>query len=79
MDYRDYINLELSNNEKLAFKIAFDKLDESLFDTDQVKYWMFIEATNSKHPKWPNTLFFKDRVTRETFKIGYDLLDTIQI
>ena len=24
MDYRDYINLELSNNEKLAFQIAFD-------------------------------------------------------
>ena len=49
MDYRDYINLELSNNEKLAFQIAFDKLDDLLFDTDQVKYWMFIEATNSKH------------------------------
>ena len=77
MDYRDYINLELSNNEKLAFQIAFDKLDDSLFDTDQVKYWMFIEATNGKHPKWPKYLFLKDRVTRETFKIGYDLMDCI--
>ena len=72
MDYREYINLELSNNEKLAFQIAFDKLDDSLFDTDQVKYWMFIEATNDKHPSWPNCLFFKDYLTRETLRIRYD-------
>ena len=75
---KSYMNIELCNDFKLAFDIALSKIS-----VDEEEYFknnmMYLEATNHKHPKWPNTLFFKDRVTRETFKIGYDLLDTIQI
>ena len=73
---KSYMNIELCNNFKLAFEIALSKIsvdDEEYFK----KNMMYLEATNSKHPKWPNCLFFKDYQTRETIRIGYDLMDCI--
>ena len=73
---KSYMNLELCNNFKLAFDIALSKIsidEEEYFK----KNMMFLEATNNKHPKWPNCLFFKDYQTRETIRIGYDLMDCI--
>jgi len=37
--------------------------------------WMFLYATNFQDKENPNTLFFKDRVTRKTYKIPYGLHD----
>lgn len=73
---KSYMNIELCNNFKLAFDIALSKIS-----VDEEEYFknnmMFLEATNNKHPKWPNCLFFKDYQTRETIRIGYDLMDCI--
>ena len=73
---KSYMNIELCNNFKLAFDIALSKIsidEEEYFK----KNMMFLEATTNKHPKWPNCLFFKDYQTRETIRIGYDLMDCI--
>tara|TARA_R100000773_G_scaffold41960_1_gene38832 strand:+ start:295 stop:465 length:171 start_codon:yes stop_codon:yes gene_type:complete len=54
----------------MAFDIALTKkfLDKEYF----IKNMMFMEATNSKHPTYPNTLLFKDSITREHLRINYD-------
>ena len=73
---KSYMNIELCNNFKLAFDIALSKIsidEEEYFK----KNMMFLEAKNNKHPKWPTCLFFKDYQTRETIRIGYDLMDCI--
>ena len=72
---RLYMNLELCNDFKKSFDIALSKgyIDKEYFK----KNMQFIEATNDKHPCWPNCLFFKDYQTRETIRIGYDLMDCI--
>jgi len=71
-----YMNHELMHNPKLAWEIALRKL---LFDDQEYlkKNYMFMEATNSKHPKNPNSLLFKHQITREYWRIGYELLDSI--
>tara|TARA_R100001015_G_C4585276_1_gene141285 strand:+ start:476 stop:724 length:249 start_codon:yes stop_codon:yes gene_type:complete len=79
MDYlkevSPYLNMELTNNHKLAFKIALDKLGATVENPVNITTWMFIEATNAIHPTSPNVLIFKDQITRESFKISYDLYD----
>ena len=67
---QSYLNIELMNNYMLAFDIALTKkfLDKEYF----IKNMMFMEATNSKHPTYPNTLLFKDSITREHLRINYD-------
>ena len=67
---RLYMNLELCNDFKKCFDIALSKgyIDKEYFK----KNMQFIEATNDKHPCWPNCLFFKDYHTRETLRIRYD-------
>ena len=67
MDFQKTINLELSDNPKLAFQIALEKFDSTV----NVNYLMFMYATNSKDLENPNTLFFKDKVTKEYTKIKY--------
>ena len=54
----------------MAFDIALNKkfLDKEYF----IKNMMFMEATNSSHPTYPNTLLFKDSITREHLRINYD-------
>ena len=74
-----YMNLELCNNEKLAFDILFSKIDEDLFDADQIKFFMYQGASNYLHPKWPNCLFFKHRLTRENYRISYDIFDLAEV
>ena len=71
MDFQKTINLELSNNPKLAFELALDKLEATPENTVDIRFLMFMYATNSKDLENPNTLFFKDRVTREYTKIKY--------
>ena len=70
---RSYMNLELCNDFRKCFDIALSKgyIDKEYFK----KNMQFIEATNGMHPKWPNCLFFKDYLTRETLRIKYDLYD----
>tara|TARA_R100001198_G_C5132431_1_gene150060 strand:+ start:535 stop:699 length:165 start_codon:yes stop_codon:yes gene_type:complete len=53
----------------MAFDIALSKkfIDKKYF----IDNMMFIEATNSSDPKNPNTLLFKDQITRESFRINY--------
>tara|TARA_R100000388_G_scaffold22821_1_gene17350 strand:+ start:39 stop:272 length:234 start_codon:yes stop_codon:yes gene_type:complete len=67
---RSYMNLELCKDWRLAFDIALNKgyIDKEYFK----KNMSFIEATNEHHPRWPNCLFFKDYLTRETLRIRYD-------
>jgi len=67
MEFRDTLNLELSNNPKLAFELALKKFDSKV----NVNYLMFMYATNSKDLENPNTLFFKHKVTKEYTKIKY--------
>ena len=71
-----YMNHELMHNPNLAWEIALNKL---LFDDqeDFKKNYMFMEATNAKHPKNPNSLLFKHKITREYRRISYELLDCI--
>ena len=67
---QSYLNIELMNNYMMAFEIALNKkfLDKEYF----IKNMMFMEATNSEHPTYPNTLLFKDSITRESLRINYD-------
>jgi hypothetical protein len=71
MEFQETLNLELSNNEKLAFELALNKLDATVDNPVDIRYLMFMYATNSKDLENPNTLFFKDRITREYTKIKY--------
>ena len=67
---QSYLNIDLMNNYMMAFDIALNKkfLDKEYF----IKNMMFMEATNSSHPTYPNTLLFKDSITRESLRINYD-------
>ena len=67
---QSYLNIELMNNYMMAFDIALSKkfIDKKYF----IDHMMFMEATNSKHPTYPNTLLFKDSITREHLRINYD-------
>ena len=67
---QSYLNIELMNNFMLAFEIALSKkfIDKKYF----IDNMMFLEATNSSHPTYPNTLLFKDSITREHLRINYD-------
>ena len=71
MDFQSTLNLELSNNPKLAFELALDSLDASVENPVDIRFLMFMYATNSKDLDNPNTLFLKDRVTKEYTKIKY--------
>ena len=71
MDFQSTLNLELSNNPKLAFELALNKLDATVDNPVDIRFLMFMYATNSTDLDNPNTLFFKDRVTREYTKIKY--------
>ena len=66
---QSFLNIDLMNNYMLAFDIALSKkfIDKKYF----IDNMMFIEATNSSDPKNPNTLLFKDQITRESFRINY--------
>jgi len=67
---RSTLNIELTQNSKLAFDIALKK---GYINQDYFKQNMrYLEATNENHAKWPNCLFFKDYLTRETLRIRYD-------
>ena len=79
MDFTDKLNLELTNDHKLAFKIALDKLEATIEDPVDITMWMFLYATNFQDRENPNTLFFKDRVTRKTYKIPYGLYDIAEV
>ena len=79
MDFTDNLNLDLTENHKLAFKIALDKLGATIENPVNMTMWMFLYATNYQDKENPNTLFFKDRVTRKTFKIPYGLYDIAEV
>ena len=66
---QSFLNIEMMNNYMLAFDIALSKkfINKKYF----IDNMMFIEATNSKHPKHPDTLLFKDSITREHLRISY--------
>ena len=68
--HQSFLNIELMNNYMLAFDIALSKkfINQKYF----IDHMQFFEATNSKHPKHPNTLLFKDSITRESLRINYD-------
>ena len=67
---QSFLNIEMMNNYMLAFDIALSKkfINRKYF----IDNMMFIEATNSSHPTYPNTLLFKDKITRESLRINYD-------
>ena len=67
---QSFLNIEMMNNYMLAFDIALSKkyINKKYF----IKNMMFMEATNSSHPTYPNTLLFKDKITRESLRINYD-------
>tara|TARA_B100002019_G_C21038768_1_gene483391 strand:+ start:357 stop:572 length:216 start_codon:yes stop_codon:yes gene_type:complete len=71
MEFQETLNLELSNNEKLAFELALNKLGATEKNPVDIRFLMFMYATNSKDLENPNTLFFKDRITKEYTKIRY--------
>ena len=71
MDFQSTVNYELSNNSKLAFELALNKLDATVDNPVDIRFLMFMYATNSKDLENPNTLFFKDRITKEYTKIRY--------
>ena len=68
---QSYLNIELMNNYMLAFDIALSKkfIDKKYF----IDNMQFMEATNSRHPKHPNTLLFKDSITREYLRLKYEV------
>ena len=68
---QSYLNIDMMNNYMMAFDIALNKkfLDKEYF----IKNMMFVEATNSKHPKHPDTLLFKDSITREHLRLKYEV------
>jgi len=74
-----YMNLELSNNEKLAFDILFSKIDDDLLRSEDVKFWEYMGATNFLHPTYKNVLVFQNRLTRETYRISYDIFDLAEV
>lgn len=67
---QSYLNIDMMNNYMVAFDIALSKkfIDKKYF----IDNMMFMEATNSSHPTYPNTLLFKDSITRESLRINYD-------
>jgi hypothetical protein len=67
---QSYLNIELMNNYMVAFDIALSKkfINKKYF----IENMMFMEATNSEHPTYPNSLLFKDSITRESLRINYD-------
>ena len=71
MDFQSTVNYELSNNSKLAFELALNKLDATVDNPVDIRFLMFMYATNSEDLENPNTLFFKDRITKEYTKIRY--------
>ena len=71
MDFQKTLNLELCDNPKLAFELALNKLGATVDNPVDIRYLMFMYATNSEDSENPNTLFFKDRVTRQYTKIRY--------
>ena len=79
MDFTDKLNLELTDDHKLAFKIALNKLGATVENPVDMTMWMFLYATNFQDRENPNTLFFKDRVTRKTYKIPYGLYDIAEV
>ena len=79
MDFTDKLNLELTDDHKLAFKIALNKLGATVENPVDMTMWMFLYATNFQDKENPNTLFFKDRVTRKTYKIPYGLYDIAEV
>ena len=79
MDFTDKLNLELTDDHKLAFKIALNKLGATVENPVDITMWMFLYATNFQDRENPNTLFFKDRVTRKTYKIPYGLYDIAEL
>ena len=79
MDFTDKLNLELTDDHKLAFKIALNKLGATIENPIDITMWMFLYATNFQDRENPNTLFFKDRVTRKTYKIPYGLYDIAEV
>ena len=66
---QSFLNIEMMNNYMLAFDIALSKkfINKKYF----IDNMMFLEATNNKHPKHPDTLLFKDSITREHLRISY--------
>ncbi|BAR14340.1 hypothetical protein [uncultured Mediterranean phage uvMED] len=67
---QSYLNIEMMNNYMVAFDIALSKkfINKKYF----IENMMFMEATNSSSPTYPNTLLFKDKITRESLRINYD-------
>ncbi len=67
---QSFLNIEMMNNYMLAFDIALSKkfINKKYF----IENMMFMEATNSSSPTYPNTLLFKDKITRESLRINYD-------
>ena len=67
---QSFLNIEMMNNYMLAFDIALSKkfINKKYF----IDNMMFMEATNSSSPTYPNTLLFKDKITRESLRINYD-------
>ena len=67
---QSFLNIEMMNNYMLAFDIALSKkyINKKYF----IDHMMFMEATYSSHPTYPNTLLFKDKITRESLRINYD-------
>lgn len=66
---QSFLNIELMKNYMMAFDIALSKkfIDKKYF----IDNMMFLEATNSSDPKHPDTLLFKDSITREHLRISY--------
>ena len=66
---QSFLNIDLMENYMMAFDIALAKkfIDKKYF----IDNMMFMEATNSSHPTNPNTLLFKDSITREHLRISY--------
>jgi hypothetical protein len=67
---QSYLNIDMMNNYMVAFDIALSKkfINKKYF----IENMMFMEATNSEHPTYPNSLLFKDSITRESLRINYD-------
>ena len=67
---QSYLNIDLMNNYMMAFEIALSKkfINRKYF----IDNMMFLEATNNSDPEHPNTLLFKDSITREHLRIKYD-------
>tara|TARA_A100000172_G_C3010546_1_gene99618 strand:- start:642 stop:875 length:234 start_codon:yes stop_codon:yes gene_type:complete len=67
---QSYLNIDMMNNYMVAFDIALSKkfINKKYF----IENMMFMEATNDSHPTYPNSLLFKDSITRESLRINYD-------